>query len=111
MTDGFKRFFGQVTDASWHEHIFESKRAWEMVLAARDMPHPAPEDDFKGLKYMDEAIRALQGNPGHAGIAALRAHNGHHHTMAWFSVDESGAPLVGDGIIAIENGERCPPFC
>ena len=110
MSDGFNKAFGP-DGTGWNSHIITAKRGLEMVAAAKKLGRPAPEEDYQGLAFMDEAVVALQGNRGHRGIVAIKAHNGHHHTEVWFSVDANKQLIVGDSAIALENGERCPPFC
>lgn len=107
MSD-FMRFFpiGHPDAQEPTAHIIQASEG--LAMAAVEDPN-GPE--WSWLRYRLEAFFDLVKQPGTRGIGVAPAHNGHHSTLVFFSLDESGKPLVSPGYIALENGERCPPFC
>lgn len=83
-------------------HIIKASAALEMQV---------PGNEWNHVQFLPEAFVKLLAQPGLAAVRIFPAFNGHHTTLAIVGVDDNGKPLVGDDIIAIENGERCPPFC
>lgn len=106
----FNKVFGP-DGASWYSHVIQARDGLSMVQAAAQMEAPSPAEDYHSVAFAAEAIYELLRQEGAMGIKAMKAHNGHHHTEVWFAVDKFGQPLTGNGFIALENGERCPPFC
>lgn len=106
----FNKVFGAGA-SPWNSQVIPAKDGLVMVQAAAALEHPTAADDFHSLAFASQAIHALLTQPGACGIKAVKAHNGHHHTEVWFAVDADGQILASDTAIALENGERCPPFC
>jgi hypothetical protein len=79
-------------------------------LAMRAVQHAgAPE--WKSVAFRGEALMDLLTQEGAMGIRLYAGHDGDHATLVAFAVDAQGNDLVGPNAIAVENGERCPPFC
>lgn len=87
-------------------HIFKA----EDVLAMKTTEDPnGPEwnhIDFRGEAFID-----LLTQEGARGLRAFPVFNGHHASLGFVALDANGQPLSHPEAIAIENGERCPPFC
>ena len=79
--------------------------------AALAMPDGETRADFNSVTFRKEAVLMLLSQSGAEGIKIFLANNGHHDTLAAFAVDGEGKLMAGLGHIALENGERCPPFC
>ena len=87
-------------------HIIKASEA-QAMKAVEDPNGP----EWSRLRFCFEAIFDLAKQPGARFLDVYPAHNGHHSTLVLMAADENGNLLKGDPIIAIENGERCPPFC
>lgn len=107
MSD-FMRFFpiGHPEAQEPSAHIIQASEG--LAMAAVEDPN-GPE--WKSILFRGEALFDLMKQPGARGISIVPAHNGHHGTVVIFAVDENGDKIVSPGSIAIENGNRCPPFC
>lgn len=94
--------FGHPEANGAESHIIKATEALAMQI---------PGSDWHHVQFHGDALAKLVALEGYAGIRIFPAHNGDHITLAIVAVDANGKPLVGDDIIAIENGERCPPLC
>lgn len=104
----FLRFFPVDHPESMpaNAHVITSAQAREMMARPID-----PNDPWKMVKFRSEALQRLMAQPGAHGVADVPVHNGDHNTILKVALDADGNLLLGPKNIALENGERCPPFC
>lgn len=87
-------------------HIIKLSEA-KAMMAVNDPNGP----EWKRVRFCLEAVFDLAKQPGARFLDIHPAHNGHHGTLVLTASDENGNALSGETVIALENGERCPPFC
>lgn len=75
-----------------HDAVNLSGREWNHI-------------DFRGEAFLD-----LLAQEGARGLRIFPVFNGHHASVGVVALDEHGLPL-GPDTLALENGQRCPPFC
>jgi len=105
MTDFIRVFPVAHPDAQPSEvHLLQAPAALAMLTDQTEVP-------FSSVAFRKEAILMLLSQSGAEGLKFFHGHNGHHTTLVGFAVDANGTLMASAGQIALENGERCPPFC
>lgn len=93
---------GHHESADASSHVFPASEALAMRITG-------PE--WNSVKFALEAVQQLLAQGEVHGVGIYYAHNGDHTTVVLAALDTEGNPIQIPDAIALENGERCPPFC
>lgn len=98
-------------------HELSQRKGWEMIRRHKDrvVAHTISPDiplPWNSIAFHGEALKRLMGQKGFRILRIHKAINdAGQETLVLSAADKNGKDLIGGGIVMLDDGTPCPPFC